>query len=56
MDGTVIEKKASPYERIGGAEGVRGLVDAFYDTMERNPAYAELRACTSRILARHATR
>ncbi len=44
MDGTVIEEKASPYERIGGAEGVRRLVDAFYDTMERNPAYAELRA------------
>ena len=44
MDGTVIEEKASPYERIGGAEGVRRLVDVFYDTMERNPAYAELRA------------
>ncbi len=44
MDGTVIEDKATPYQRLGGAEGVRRLADAFYDVMERNPAYAELRA------------
>ncbi len=34
----------SPYERLGGADAVRRLVDAFYDVMERDPAYAELRA------------
>jgi hemoglobin len=43
MDGTVVEQKASPYEAIGGAEGVRRLVDAFYDAMEHNPDYAALR-------------
>jgi hemoglobin len=41
---TVLEEKATPYQRMGGAEGVRRLVDAFYDAMEQNPAYAELRA------------
>jgi hemoglobin len=34
----------SPYELIGGEPGVRRLVDAFYDVMEQDPAYAELRA------------
>jgi len=34
----------SPYDRIGGADGVRALADAFYTEMEQNPAYATLRA------------
>jgi hemoglobin len=34
----------SPYERIGGADGVLALANAFYDEMDQNPAYATLRA------------
>jgi hemoglobin len=35
--------KQSPYELIGGADGVRRLADAFYDLMAHDPAYKELR-------------
>jgi hemoglobin len=34
----------SLYDRIGGADGVRLVVDRFYDLMEHEPEYAELRA------------
>jgi len=34
----------TPYEIIGGSEAVRALVDHFYDLIERDPAYAPLRA------------
>jgi hemoglobin len=43
MDGTTVEKKALPYELVGGADGVRRLANAFYDAMDRNPDYAALR-------------
>jgi hemoglobin len=43
MDGTVVATNTSPYELIGGAEGVKRLVDAFYAAMDHNPAYADLR-------------
>lgn len=33
----------SPYEQIGGAEGVRRLVDTFYDLVEQEPEGAPLR-------------
>jgi len=33
----------TPYERLGGAGRVRALVDRFYDLMDLEPAYAELR-------------
>jgi len=33
-----------PYEWIGGDAKVRALVDRFYDLMDLEPAYAELRA------------
>lgn len=32
------------FERVGGEERVRALVDRFYDLMDLEPAYAELRA------------
>ncbi|WP_026440397.1 group II truncated hemoglobin [Acidocella facilis] len=31
------------YERAGGADGVRALVEHFYAVMESNPAYKKLR-------------
>ena len=36
--------QATPYEWIGGDAKVRALVDRFYDLMDLEPAYAELRA------------
>ena len=35
---------ATPFERLGGEPGVRALVDRFYDLMDLEPAYADLRA------------
>lgn len=32
------------YDRLGGDQAIRELVDRFYDLMELEPAYAELRA------------
>lgn len=34
----------SPYQWIGGADAVHALVERFYDLMEIEPAYGELRA------------
>ncbi len=36
--------QTTPYEWIGGDTQVRALVDRFYDLMDLEPAYAELRA------------
>jgi hemoglobin len=33
----------TPYEQLGGDAGVRTLVERFYDLMDLEPAYAELR-------------
>lgn len=35
---------STPYQRLGGEEGVRRLVDHFYDLMDLEPQYADLRA------------
>jgi hemoglobin len=35
---------ASPFERLGGLPAMRGITERFYDLMEQDPAYAELRA------------
>ncbi len=35
---------ATPYELLGGSAGVRALVDRFYDLMDLEPVYAQLRA------------
>lgn len=42
---------ASPYEMIGGKEGVAKLVEAFYDLIQTDPAYDELRAMHAPDLA-----
>ncbi len=39
------------YRAAGGEAGIRRLVDAFYDEMERNPAAARVRAMHPRDLA-----
>jgi len=38
------EPVVTPYDAIGGADGVRRLVDRFYDLMETEPAAAAIRA------------
>ena len=42
----MIEEPDRPtaYEMIGGADKLRAIVDRFYDLMELEPAYAQLRA------------
>jgi hemoglobin len=35
---------STPFERLGGEPGVRALVDRFYDLMDLEPRFAELRA------------
>lgn len=39
-----VRPRTTPYELIGGAAPVRAIVDRFYDLMDTDPAYAELRA------------
>ena len=34
----------TPHDALGGDAAVRGLVDAFYDRMDREPAFAAVRA------------
>ena len=34
----------APFLAVGGRDGVRGIVDRFYDLMESSPAYRDLRA------------
>jgi hemoglobin len=37
-------KPATPFEQLGGVDGVRALVDRFYDLMDLEPDFAALRA------------
>jgi hemoglobin len=34
----------TPFERLGGEAAIQALVDRFYDLMDLEPAYRELRA------------
>ena len=38
------QKPATPFEQLGGVNGVRALVDRFYDLMDLEPDFAALRA------------
>jgi hemoglobin len=38
------EAGPTPFERLGGEPGVRALVDRFYDLMDLEPRFAQLRA------------
>jgi hemoglobin len=39
-----IEVRATAFDRIGGAPVVQALVDRFYDLMDEDPGFADLRA------------
>lgn len=41
---TAVDTEILPYHQIGEAPAVRRLVERFYDLMETDPAYTELRA------------
>ena len=41
----------TPYQRIGGGAAVRALVDRFYDLMDLEPSYADLRRVHGNDLA-----
>src|SRR6185312_10181362 len=42
--GATDARQPTPFEMLGGLEGVRALVDRFYDLMDLEPEFAELRA------------
>ena len=48
---TEIETPQTPFDQIGGAERVKAVVEAFYDVMDADPAYARLRAIHAPDLA-----
>lgn len=41
----------SPFARVGGHPAMRAITDRFYDLMDQDPAYAELRAIHGADLA-----
>jgi hemoglobin len=42
---------ATPYERLGGKAAIEAIADRFYDLMDTDPAFAELRAMHAADLA-----
>ena len=52
MESPEQQPPATPFEWIGGEEKVRAIVDHFYDLMDLEPAYRELRAAHGSELER----
>ena len=48
---TAAPPAATPYERLGGHEALQAICDRFYDLMDSDPAYGELRAMHAPDLA-----
>jgi hemoglobin len=48
---TTVEPALSPFDRIGGMAVMQQITDRFYDLMDRDPAFAELRAMHAPDLA-----
>ncbi|MBO9498376.1 MAG: globin [Novosphingobium sp.] len=46
-----LKDRLTPFERLGGAVVLERIVERFYDLMERDRAYAELRAMHAADLA-----
>lgn len=44
MTDTLAPPRLTPYELVGGKAVVRRMVDRFYDLMDADPAFADLRA------------
>lgn len=44
MDAIAKPRPTTPYERLGGLPVLQAISDRFYDLMDSDPAYAELRA------------
>ena len=51
MTATAEAPVLSPFERIGGHAVLRAVTDRFYDLMDQDPAYADLRAMHAADLA-----
>jgi hemoglobin len=43
--------RPTPYDRLGGSATIIAIANRFYDLMEQDPAYADLRAMHGRDLA-----
>jgi hemoglobin len=39
-----VQQQATPFDLIGGHPAIQRIVERFYDLMDQDPAYAELRA------------
>lgn len=50
MSEAATETRMTPYDLVGGAEGVQAMVDRFYDLMEGDARFADLRALHARDL------
>jgi hemoglobin len=50
MNDNASSEPVTPFEAIGGEEKVRQLVNRFYDLMDSDPAYADLRAMHAKDL------
>ena len=48
---TQAQQQATPFELLGGHPVIQRIVERFYDLMEQDPAYAELRALHAPDLA-----